>query len=73
MPEMTIVEAVRDTLSYEMERDPRVMVLGEDVGKTGGVFRATEVLAKHDENYMPPEAAHALDQAARAGKSVVTK
>jgi cytochrome c-type biogenesis protein CcmE len=31
----------------------------------GGVFRAQEVLAKHDENYMPPEAADAL---ARAGK-----
>ncbi|WP_442593360.1 cytochrome c maturation protein CcmE [Parapusillimonas sp. JC17] len=30
-----------------------------------GVFRAQEVLAKHDENYMPPEAQHALDQAAR--------
>lgn len=35
-------------------------------GKIGpdGVFRASEVLAKHDENYMPPEAAHALSQAA---------
>ena len=34
-------------------------------GKIGadGVFRATEVLAKHDENYMPPEAAAAVDQA----------
>ena len=34
-------------------------------GKVGpdGVFRATEVLAKHDENYMPPEAAAAVDQA----------
>jgi cytochrome c-type biogenesis protein CcmE len=34
-------------------------------GKIGpdGVFRATEVLAKHDENYMPPEAAAAIDQA----------
>lgn len=32
--------------------------LGED-----GVFRATEVLAKHDENYMPPEVQHALDKA----------
>jgi cytochrome c-type biogenesis protein CcmE len=34
-------------------------------GKVGadGVFRATEVLAKHDENYMPPEAAAAMDQA----------
>jgi cytochrome c-type biogenesis protein CcmE len=34
-------------------------------GKLGpdGVFHATEVLAKHDENYMPPEAAAAIDQA----------
>ncbi len=39
-----------------------------------GVFRATEVLAKHDENYMPPEAAHALSkaQAEKAARSVVT-
>ncbi|WP_088158452.1 cytochrome c maturation protein CcmE [Achromobacter xylosoxidans] len=29
-----------------------------------GLFRADEVLAKHDENYMPPEAQHAIDQAA---------
>jgi cytochrome c-type biogenesis protein CcmE len=38
-----------------------------------GEFRATEVLAKHDENYMPPEAAHALSkaEAERAAKSVV--
>jgi cytochrome c-type biogenesis protein CcmE len=37
-------------------------------GKLGddGVFTASEVLAKHDENYMPPEAKHALDQAAAA-------
>ena len=44
-------------------------------GKLGadGVFRASEVLAKHDENYMPPEAAHALSkaEAERAAKSVV--
>ena len=42
-------------------------------GKVGadGIFRASEVLAKHDENYMPPEAAHALEQAAKAGKTVV--
>ncbi len=33
--------------------------------KADGVFAADEVLAKHDENYMPPEAAYALDQAAR--------
>ena len=37
-------------------------------GKLGndGVFAATEVLAKHDENYMPPEAKHAVDQAQKA-------
>jgi cytochrome c-type biogenesis protein CcmE len=33
---------------------------------TDGVFAATEVLAKHDENYMPPEAKHAVDQAQKA-------
>ena len=32
-----------------------------------GTFRASEVLAKHDENYMPPEAAAALEQAKAAG------
>ena len=31
--------------------------------QSDGTFRASEVLAKHDENYMPPEAAHALDKA----------
>lgn len=41
MTEMTIVDAVRTTLAYEMMRDERVMVLGEDVGALGGVFRAT--------------------------------
>jgi cytochrome c-type biogenesis protein CcmE len=37
-------------------------------GKLGadGNFTASEVLAKHDENYMPPAAQHALDQAKRA-------
>jgi cytochrome c-type biogenesis protein CcmE len=35
-----------------------------------GVFRATEVLAKHDENYMPPEAAHAVEQAQKAAQTV---
>src|SRR5258706_1881340 len=38
-----------------------------------GVFHASQVLAKHDENYMPPEAAHAVSkaQAERAAKSLV--
>jgi len=37
---------------------------------TDGVFRAEQVLAKHDENYMPPEAAHALEQAQKAQRSL---
>src|SRR5690349_21918984 len=35
-----------------------------------GTFTAREVLAKHDENYMPPEAAHALEQGAKAQKTI---
>jgi len=38
-----------------------------------GEFTASEVLAKHDENYMPPDAAHAMEQARKAQKSVVTR
>ena len=42
-------------------------------GKLGpdGIFRADQVLARHDENYMPPEAAHALEQATKSQGSVV--
>ncbi|WP_131112203.1 cytochrome c maturation protein CcmE [Sulfuricystis thermophila] len=35
-----------------------------------GTFTATEVLAKHDENYMPPEAGHAIEQAQKAQKTL---
>ena len=38
-----------------------------------GVFAASEVLAKHDENYMPPDAAHAIEQAQKAQKSVIAR
>src|SRR5437867_2814551 len=41
MPAWNIIQAVNDALRMEMRRDPRVVVLGEDVGKFGGVFRAT--------------------------------
>ena len=41
MPEKNLVQAVHDTLFDEMKRDDRVMVLGEDVGARGGVFRVT--------------------------------
>jgi 2-oxoisovalerate dehydrogenase E1 component beta subunit len=40
----TLIEGVREALSEEMQRDERVWVLGEDVGKKGGVFLATEGL-----------------------------
>lgn len=42
-------------------------------GKLGadGLFTASQVLAKHDENYMPPEAAHALEQAQKAQETIV--
>jgi cytochrome c-type biogenesis protein CcmE len=36
-----------------------------------GIFRADEVLAKHDENYMPPEAAAALEQASNSQKTLI--
>jgi pyruvate dehydrogenase E1 component beta subunit len=39
--ELFLVEAVNDALHVEMERDENVMVMGEDVGRAGGVFRAT--------------------------------
>lgn len=44
MPTMNIIEAVRDALRTQMRVDSRVVVLGEDVGKFGGVFRATSGL-----------------------------
>jgi 2-oxoisovalerate dehydrogenase E1 component beta subunit len=40
----TLIEGVREALAEEMERDERVWVLGEDVGRKGGVFLATEGL-----------------------------
>ncbi len=41
MATMTLIESINTTLHEEMARDDRVVVLGEDVGKNGGVFRAT--------------------------------
>jgi 2-oxoisovalerate dehydrogenase E1 component len=42
--QMNMVQAIRDALTLEMERDERVMVLGEDVGPKGGVFLVTDGL-----------------------------
>jgi len=41
LAERSIVEAINDCLHVELERDSSVMVMGEDVGRAGGVFRAT--------------------------------
>lgn len=44
MPTLTLLQSVNSALKQEMRRDNRVVVLGEDVGRNGGVFRATEGL-----------------------------
>ncbi len=41
---LTMVQAVTDALGTMLEQDERIMILGEDIGKNGGVFRATEGL-----------------------------
>src|SRR5689334_5205544 len=44
MPQMTMVQALTDALRLSLREDPKVVVLGEDVGRNGGVFRVTEGL-----------------------------
>jgi 2-oxoisovalerate dehydrogenase E1 component beta subunit len=46
VPQMTLSKALNDGLRAAMERDPKVLVMGEDVGKLGGVFRVTDGLQK---------------------------
>src|SRR5579862_4283288 len=41
MAEITLIEAINQALAYEMQKDPDVIVMGEDIAKNGGVFRAT--------------------------------
>ena len=41
MPQLTMVQAINDALKVSMREDDRIIVLGEDVGKVGGVFRVT--------------------------------
>ena len=45
MAQVTLIEAITQALAYEMSHDPSVIVLGEDVGVNGGVFRATAGLS----------------------------
>jgi 2-oxoisovalerate dehydrogenase E1 component beta subunit len=44
MPEITMLEAIRQAMFEEMDRDPAVVALGEDIGVYGGAFKATEGL-----------------------------
>src|SRR6266568_3612576 len=44
MAQLTMVQAINQALGQEMARDDRVILLGEDVGRDGGVFRITEGL-----------------------------
>lgn len=46
MATVALIEAITMALAHELERDPSVLVLGEDVGINGGVFRATSGLAQ---------------------------
>ncbi len=46
MPDLTMIQALNLALHQEMARDDRMIVLGEDVGVDGGVFRVTEGLLK---------------------------
>ena len=44
MPNLTMVQAINEALALELERDPNVVIFGEDVGQNGGVFRVTDNL-----------------------------
>ncbi len=46
MPQATLLQAIHDALLEGMARDPRVILLGEDVGREGGVFRMTQGLMR---------------------------
>ncbi len=78
---LTVSFVVTDTLKEvpvtytgilpDLFREGKGVVAQGQLG-SNGQFTASEVLAKHDENYMPPEAQHALDQAEieKAGKTL---
>lgn len=56
----------------DLFREGKGVVAQGKIDESSKTFKASEVLAKHDENYMPPEAQHALDQAAveKTGKTL---
>ena len=44
--QMTMIEALNNALTLELERDERVVLFGQDIGVNGGVFRVTEHLQR---------------------------
>ena len=42
MAQMNMIEAIRDAMDVVMDKDPSVIIIGEDVGYFGGVFRCTD-------------------------------
>ncbi|HEX2140723.1 MAG TPA: alpha-ketoacid dehydrogenase subunit beta, partial [Candidatus Limnocylindria bacterium] len=72
MAELNILEAIRTAMDEEMERDERVMVLGEDVGRKGGVFGATDGLwAKYgDKRVLDTPLTEAMIAGAAAGAAI---
>lgn len=67
----SIAVAYRGSLP-DLFKEGRGVVTQGRLGPEGD-FHADEVLAKHDENYMPPEAQHALDQAQKTGRTLSEK
>ncbi|MGQ0656561.1 MAG: cytochrome c maturation protein CcmE [Chromatiales bacterium] len=67
----TSVPVVYTGILPDLFREGKGVVAQGRLG-TDGVFHAAEVLAKHDENYMPPEAALAVEQAHQAQKTLQT-
>ena len=66
--ELSMLEAINETLHSEMASDERIVILGEDVGRNGGVFRATEgLIEKFGENRVVDTP---ISEAAIAGSSV---
>jgi len=74
MAELSIVEAINDCFQVELSRDDSVMVLGEDVGRAGGVFRATAGLRdKFGANRcFDTPLAEAVARAQEAGRKYIT-
>ncbi len=44
MPKKTMIQAINETLMKEMEKDETIVLLGQDIGENGGVFRVTDGL-----------------------------